>query len=628
MKRDNVYIDNTPVEEALKRYMDQIHFNLDVETIKVEDALGRSTSEAVFAIRSSPHYHCAAMDGIAVLSELTMGASEKKPKTLQVNKDCFIVNTGNPLPKNCDSVIMIEDIVWGDDQNIQIIEPSTAWQHVRPVGEDIVTGDMILPQNHVIRPFDLGAIISGGLDKVKVFKKLTVGILPTGNEIVQNNRHLKVGEIIDSNSTMLKACLAEMGVEAVVYEVVKDELLELEKSVLKMASNHDLVLIIAGSSTGEKDYTASILAKVGKVLVHGVALKPGKPAILSLVNEKPVIGMPGYPVSTYIVFDTFVRPLISKWLNRSDDQMHLECVLSRRVVSSLKNEERVRVSVGLVENNWIATPLARNAGVTMSLVRADGLLDVKRLSEGIEANSKVKIRLFNPKKTIANRLVVTGSHDMLLDMVSNEMPLSSAHVGSFGGILALKNKECHLAPVHLLDESSGTYNQHLLDQYFKDEDVLIIKGVKRIQGLIVPKGNPKSIFTIEDLSRNGLVYINRQRGAGTRQLLDYHLMQLGIRSDEINGYHREVTTHMGVAVAVKSQEADVGLGIDAAARAMGLDFVPLCEESYDFITRRAFLNDERIKQFIEILKHVNFQNKMMRIGGYVFDKSGEIIERR
>ncbi|MDF2614383.1 MAG: Molybdopterin biosynthesis protein MoeA [Clostridia bacterium] len=622
----NIYISNIPVEEALKLYKDALASPLKIETLSVGEALFRTTSEAVFAKISSPHYHAAAMDGIAVRASDTYGACEKTPKCLNRGEHFEYINTGNPIPADKDAVIMIEDLVEKGSEVIQIIAPAYPWQHIRQVGEDIVQGEMIIPSYHTIRPMDMGALLNSGVKQVKVFAKTTVGILPTGSEIVQDVSELKYGKIMDSNSKVFEGLVMEAGGIPKIYAPVRDDKEVLKAAIIKGTTENDLLIINAGSSAGSKDFTADLIRELGEVIVHGVALKPGKPTILGMIDGKAVIGIPGYPVSAYFSFETFAKPIIEWYLGKKDETKCVKAVLSQRVVSSLKHQELVRVTLGEVGNRLIATPLNRGAGATMSLVRADGVLTISRMSEGIESGQLVDISLIKPLEKILERVVLIGSHDLILDLIADRMPLTSGHVGSLGGIMSMKRGECHIAPIHLLDEDTGEYNISYVKRHFKAGSMAIIKGVKRLQGLMIQKGNPKKISGFSDLKREGICYVNRQRGAGTRQLLDYELKKEQLDPADIIGYNQEMTTHMTVAAAIASGAADAGLGIFSAAEAMQLDFIPACYEEYDFLVPLAYLEDHRIQKFIEVLKSPEFKEKLSLIGGYELQNPGEVLK--
>ncbi len=624
------------VEEALNKFLGKADENLQEnfsERIKVIDSLGRITSQAVFAKCSSPNYNASAMDGIVVEAQKTFGATETNPKRLKLDEDFKYIDTGDPIAHPYNAVIMIEDVVPIDDHTVQIIKSAAPWQHVRPIGEDIVANEMIVPSHHEIRPMDIGAILSGGVTYLEVFKKPKVAIIPTGSEMIEPGEKMQEGNIIESNSRIFEGMVKELGGEPHRLSPVPDDYELLKETLLKAVRENDVVIINAGSSAGSEDYTSSLVEELGEILVHGIATKPGKPAILGMIEKKPVIGIPGYPVSAYLVFETFVKPLIYKFLGGKKESINeVEAVMAKRIVSSLKYREYVRIKLGKVGDRLIATSLNRGAGITMSLVRSDGLLLIPQNSEGVEAGETVKVTLLKPMEQIENTLVSIGSHDLIMDMISNHMQkaddrhfLSSAHVGSMGGIMAIKRGGTHMAPIHLLDSKTGIYNIPYVKKYLPNEKMALIRGVKRIQGFMIPKGNPKNIKEFQDLTREDVVFINRQKGAGTRILVDYQLEKQGINVENIMGYDREMTTHMAVAAAVSSNTADVGVGVYSAAKSMGLDFVPIGEEHYDFLIPQEYLELDTVKAFIKVITSKEFQEELLKMGGYGVEGIGEII---
>lgn len=635
----NLYLSNVAVEEALEIYFHRlggIFQNLPVEKIQVMEALGRVTAYPVFAKLSSPNHNAAAMDGIAVRAKATFGASEANPKRLKRNIDFIYVDTGDLIKEPYDAVIMIEDVVEIDEETVEIIKAASPWQDIRPIGEDIVAHEMIIPSRHTLRPVDIGALLSGGITEIQVYKKPRVGIMPTGSEIIEPGEKMEEGKIIESNSRVFEGLVKEYGGEPHRYKPVADNYDLLKEKLMTAVGENDMVIINAGSSAGTEDYTVKLIGEIGEVLIHGIAARPGKPAILGIIKEKPVIGIPGYPVSAYFVFETFAKPLIRKYVGQEiPPRPTIEAVVSKRIVSSLKHKEYVRMKLGMVGNKLIATPLNRGAGATMSLVRADGVLIIPQNSEGVEAGERVSVELLKDMEEIRNTIVSIGSHDLILDIIGNLMHrqpgnyhLSSAHVGSLGGIMALKRGEAHMAPVHLLDEMTGEYNVPFLRRYLPDVAVVLIKGVKRIQGFIIPKGNPKNIKGFEDLVREDVQFVNRQRGAGTRMLTDYELKRRDIDAARIWGYDREMTTHMAVAAAVASGSADVGVGVLSAAKALDLDFIPIGDEDYDFAVPEQYLKEEMIEIFIKVLQSQEFKEILEGMGGYKVEHTGEIVLAR
>ena len=632
MSKRNLYLKTIPVEEAREKYFTRVSEIIKPasETIPVIDSLDRITKSAVYARYSSPLFNASAMDGIAVRAEDTKGASETTPVLLKEDQ-YVVVDTGDPIHNPFDAVIMAEDIV-ETDEGVRITASAAPWQHIRPIGEDIVAGEMILPRNHKIRAIDIGVLLSAGILDIEVIKRPEVAVFPTGTEIIEPGTEIKEGSIIESNSRMFENMITVAGGIGHRFPPIIDDYDEILQKVSDAVDKYDMVIINAGSSAGTEDYTVHVLRELGEVIVHGVAVKPGKPVILAIVRGKPVIGLPGYPVSAYIGFENFVTPLLAMMGRRPESSVEtVEAHISKRLVSSLKHREYVRVKVGKVGDKFVAAPLARGAGAAMSLVRADGFCVIEQNSEGVEAGEKVNIELYRSKSEIENTVVIIGSHDLILDIIADMMPekhnnmfVSSTHVGSMGGLMALRRGEAHMAPIHLLDEETGQYNVSYVRRLF-DEPMAIIKGVNRIQGIMVKKGNPLGIKGIEDLTENGIRYVNRQRGAGTRVLLDHLLKEKGISTEDINGYEREMTTHMAVAAAVASESADAGMGVLSAANAMDLDFIEVAYEEYDFAVPVRFLETPHIKAFIDILQSEEFKAKLEEMGGYTSELAGTVI---
>lgn len=632
MAKRNLYLDTKPVEEAAELYLNALRpvVTIQYETIPVTESLNRVTRHATYAKYSSPLFNASAMDGIAVISERTVAATEVAPVTLKEKEDYIVVDTGDPIHPPYDAVIMAEDLVETKD-GVQITASAAPWQHVRPIGEDIVAGEMILPSRHKIRPIDVGVLLSAGITRIEVVKRPRAAIFPTGTEIIEPEDTPREGSIIESNSRMFENMVIEAGGEARRFPPIIDDYEQIRDNIAKAVSEYDMVIVNAGSSAGTEDYTVHVLRELGEVIVHGVAIKPGKPVILAVVEGKPVIGLPGYPVSAYIGFENFVLPVLAMMGQTALKKNEVVTAsVSKRLVSSLRHKEYVRVKVGKVGDKMVAAPLARGAGAAMSLVRADGFCVIEQHSEGVEAGEPVQVELYRDKAEVENTVVIIGSHDLILDVAADMMPnlhpgmfVSSTHVGSMGGLMALKRKEAHLAPIHLLDEETGEYNLSYIRRLFGSGKIALIKGVGRTQGILVKKGNPLGIKGIEDLP--GCRYVNRQRGAGTRVLFDYKLKQLGIAPEQINGYEREAATHMAVAAAVGSDGADAGMGILSAAKAMDLDFIPVGPEEYDFAVPLEYLELPHIKAFIEILKMDEFHKRLDELGGYTYERAGERI---
>lgn len=618
------YLDNMPLDEAREKYLSLLGergFTYKTEIIPASSSLGRITSKACYAKICSPHYNASSMDGIAVLSKDTFGATEREPKRL--SSSGFVpVDTGDPLPEGKDAVIMVEDVIFSDDGTAVIYAPARPFMNVRQIGEDICMGDMLVPSFTEITPTLAGALLAGGNLEVEVIKKPKFGIIPTGDEIVSPRENPEKGEIIEFNSTIFSSMISVFGAESIVYPIVPDKKELIEKALIKACAECDGVLILAGSSAGRDDYTADIISSNGTVLVHGIAVKPGKPAVLGVIGNVPVTGLPGYPVSAVIIMNEIVRYIVDFYYRRSFFKNEtVNAYLSRRVVSSLKYEEFIRVTLGKVNGRFVAVPIAGGAGVITGFTKADGILRVPQNLEGLDAGTEVCVELLRDMQKIENALIVTGSHDPLIDEISDimrrmseDLSLTSSHVGSMGAITAIKTKSAHLGACHLLDEETGIYNESYIKKYFPDGGVKLVKGVKRIQGLMVQKGNPLGVNDFSDVVKGR--FLNRQKGSGTRVLCDYLIKKHSLDIKLIEGYENEEFTHTAVAAGIKNGNADMGLGIVSAAKMYDLDFIPICHEDYDFLVSEDALENENVKLFFSILKSEEFKKRLEKLGGY------------
>lgn len=672
----SVYLHDIPLATAQERFKQALEEAgrwrvLGAETIPLdENALGRVTAEPIWAKVSSPNYHASAMDGFAVRAEDTEGAGPSSPITLFTNSQStnsqstnlpttIYLDTGDPLPDWANAVIPIENVESLDENgaltsdlrhptSIRIRAATAPWTHVRPLGEDIVATQLVLPAGHTLRPADLGAVAASGHADLAVARRPRVAILPTGSELIPIGSELKRGDILEYNSLVLAAQVKAMGADPTRFPITPDNFDSICARVEEAARDHDLILLNAGSSAGAEDFSAKVVETLGALLVHGVAVRPGHPVILGFINRQspienhksespipkpqvPIIGVPGYPVSAALTVDIFAEPILARWLGRRPLELpEVDASLTRKITSPAGDDDFIRIVLGRVDGKLLAAPLARGAGVITSLVRADGYLVLPRGVQGAEAGQEVRVRLVRGQSDLDKTIFCIGSHDVILDLLAQflaerERRFVSSNVGSQGGLIALQRGEAHLAGTHLLDPATGEYNLAALKQYLPDVPVRLVKFVNREQGLMARRGNPKGVKSLGDLTRPEVRFVNRQRGAGTRVLLDYHLSLMGIPVSQIRGYNQEEYTHLGVAAAVASGRADCGLGIPAAAQALDLDFVPLFHERYDLAIPRAHAQNPLLAPLFETLRDRKFQMSVSALPGYDVSEMGKII---
>ncbi|MED5578712.1 MAG: molybdopterin biosynthesis protein [Nitrospinota bacterium] len=634
------YLENVPREKALEKLYEDIGKvqKFSFETISVQDSFGRVTHDPIYALISSPHFHAAAMDGYGIEAKKTFGVSTVNPKSYKINLDVFPLDTGDPLPEDTDSVVIIENVNQIREGEIQLESSISPWQNVRVAGEDIVEGQLIFPAGHQLSAVDLGALLAAGVLNIVVRKCLEVAIIPTGDELVYPGTDLKDGELLEFNSVVMSNLIRDWGAVPTVFPILKDNFEEIERVVGDAVENFDVVLVNAGSSAGKEDFTSSIVEKLGKLLVHGVAIFPGKPTIMGICPNssgvrKTVFGIPGYPVSAVLAMTEFVKPILS-YLTGTNVAVpvKVKATLGRKTASRLGMEEFLRVKMARVKGKMLAIPAKRGASVISSLVEADGIVRIPRNSEGLESGQELEIELLRPLEQIEKNILMVGSHDNALDLLTVELQrkfglqLSISSVGSMAGLTALKNGGAHFSGAHLLDPSSGEYNWTYIRRYMPDTEVVVVNFVQREQGILVRSGNPKNVKVFSDLTLKKLSVVNRQSGAGTRVLFDHFIEKEKLKSSDFIGYDQVETTHIGVAMAISSGRADAGLGIRSAANLLGLDFIPLQNERFDFVFPVEFANSKIGTDLISVLRDQKFHANVSSLGGYNTELSGTVVE--
>jgi putative molybdopterin biosynthesis protein len=574
---------------------------LPAVTVPIAEAAGLVTAAPVWAIRSSPPFDVAAMDGIAVRSADTHGASEAAPLWLDPG-GYDVVDTGNPMPAGRDAVVMREHVRYdtdgtGNGRRAELRAAVPPYQHVRLTGEDVSAGELLLPAGHRLRPVDLAAAAATGATQLSVRRRPVVLILPTGDEVRPVGTPTAPGEILDTNSLMLAGQAREAGCEARCLPIEPDAPERIAAVVREAAADCDLLIVIAGSSAGRYDYTAAVVASTGTLAVHGVAVRPGHPVVLGVVGQTPVLGAPGYPVSAALTFDIFAAPLLAELSGAPPRTRHRTTArLARDLASPAGLDDWVRVRLGSVGGSLVATPLPRGAGMLTSLVRADGLLVVPAGVAGHHAGACVPVDLLRGLDEIMRTIVAIGPHDMALDLAASFLPaddpmvtLATSSGGSLDGLVALRDGRCHIAGSPLFDPASGEYTLPYLDRVFGAAagDVAVVRLAHRSRGLMVAAGNPLHISGLSDANRPGVRYVNRAE-----------------------------PTQLAVAAAIASGRADAGLGVKAAAQAFGLGFVPLATEPYDLAVAPGALESPQLAPLWALLRSDRFKAAVEELGGY------------
>ena len=647
------YLEDIPLDEAWRRFATALESAglwspLPGEPLALREALGRVTAEPIWAALSSPGYHASAMDGYAVRSIDTVGATETSPRRLKVGPDgpAHYVDTGDPIPSWADAVIMIEQTQRLQDDDARRIHRDTGRRGAGSVGQTDGRGHG-RHRTGTARQSPAEAGGPGRHRRMRAPERRRAASAARGDHTDRHRtdhgrrgggsrpeigRHHRVQLVWSWPLRSGNGAASPTRVPIVV-----DDYERIKAAVLEAAADHDLVLVNAGASSGSEDFTASIVEELGTLLVHGVAVRPGHPVILGLVNggrragSRPSSACRDIPVSCALTGEIFVEPLLSHWLGVPARQKpRLQATITRKILSPTGDDEWVRVTVGRVGERTVAAPLSRGAGVITSLVRADGIVHIPRFLEGVEAGQEVTVELYRDAQDVDRTIVHIGSHDLCLDLLAQLLAeagrrFSSANAGSLGGLLAVGRGDAHLAGSHLLDPETGEYNVSYVKKHLPGRAVVLVNLVHREQGLIIAPGNPKGITGLADLARDDIRYVNRQRGAGTRVLLDYHLGKLGIPAERVHGYAHEEYTHLAVAVAVQSGAADCGLGIAAAAHALGLDFIPFAKERYDLVIPRVHYDAELLGPLLELIRGPELRRAVAALPGYDTSEMGKIM---
>jgi putative molybdopterin biosynthesis protein len=588
---------------------------LGAETLPLAALLGRVLANDIHAPVDAPPFDRSVVDGFAVRSADLGPASAATPVTLTLNAEVIAcgkpprialepgtataIATGGPLPRGADAVVMIEhtDPVPG---GIAVAKPAAPGQNIAFAGSDIARGQAVLYRGGVIGSREIAMLAAVGIGEAPVWRKPRVAVLSTGDELVAAGAALPEAGIYDSNGPIVVAALRENGCEPVALGIVPDDEAQLEASLRAALADCDAVILSGGTSKGAGDYTQRAVSRLGRpgIVAHGVALKPGKPLCLAVCDGKPVVVLPGFPTSAMFTFHDIVVPALRALAGlppREDSDVAARVPVT--IPSELGRTEFVMVALARDGDDLVAHPVGKGSGAVTAFGQADGFLRIEALADRMPAGTVAPVRLFNAKLKLPD-LVIMGSHCVGLDAVIGTLAGEglSARVlalGSLGGLGALKRGECDLAPIHLLDEASGIYNRAFLGA-----DMALIPGWRRLQGLVYRPGDARfegrtlAEAVAAALADPACILVNRNQGAGTRTLVDALLK--GARPP---GYWNQPRSHNAVAVAVAQGRADWGIAIHPVADALGLGFIPLADEHYDFAVRASPRDPARIEAF-------------------------------
>ncbi|MGA2104201.1 MAG: molybdopterin biosynthesis protein [Methanoregula sp.] len=610
------YLSLIPFDDALHLLKSSFNNPGKTETVPVTKTLGRVIATPVYARYSVPEVNLAAMDGIAVKSRDTFGATDQCPVTLG---DFARVNTGNILPPQFDAVIMIED-TWEAGDRFQIRKAAFPWQHVRPAGDDIREGRLVLPKGHMVRAFDIGALATYGIAEVEV-TMARVGIIPTGSELVPLGTRPQPGQVVESNTIMAQVLLASMGAVCERLPIVRDEPALIQEALLKAAEKNDLVIISAGSSAGTRDFTAGSIAAVGELIFHGVAVKPGKPMMLGKVKDTPVIGLPGYPLAAQTVLREFAVPLLEHWGLAPFPKQVVRAQLATPLASDLGFDEFVPVSVGRIGKKYWGISRSRGAVVQMSTVRSNGYTHIPALVEGYDAEHELDVFLTTDPANIERTLLFSGAIDPVLEELGNlahdqGLFIHTASAGTTSAILSLKRNSCHAAPMSLPSFSIIKECRTLLP-YLESLDLIFVNIATQEQGIV-------SVKEISTDALDSLCWVNTRKDSPARHLFDALLLSHQIEPSRIQGYDNEAATPGAVAAAVLAGQADAGICSKGLAEKHGILFLPVAQEQYELVMRKEMLEDPRIITLISLIKSPAFKSHLNSTGFYSTTLTGRI----
>jgi len=635
--RQEQFLEVVSAEEARARFVRHIDRSpLPGERVALADALGRVLAGDVAAPIDVPPFDRANVDGFALRAADTAGASDTAPRRLRLNGEVIVcghppalevapgsattIATGGVVPRGADAVVMIEHTELTDEGGapaIDVRRTVAPGQFVSYAGSDIARGEVVLRRATRIGSREIGMLAACGIAEVVVVRRPRVAVLSTGDELVAPGATLAPSKVYDSNGAIVAAAVAEAGGEPVPFGAFPDEEVALETAVRTALQGCDMVVLSGGTSKGAGDLSHRIVSKLGEpgVLVHGVALKPGKPLCLAVVGGKPLAVLPGFPTSAIFTFHAFVAPVIRARAGLPPEvSRSVEAEVPVRIGSELGRKEFVLVALVAGDAGPVAFPTAKGSGAVTSFSQADGFLEIDALASALDAGSRARVTLIGQTAALPD-LVVMGSHDIALDSVIGaiaEQGFSARviAVGSLGGVAAAERGECDLAPVHLVDPDSGVYNAHLLRP-----GLTLVKGWQRMQGFVHRlddtrfAGRSAADAIKAAIADQKCLMVNRNAGAGTRVLIDKLLS-----GAKPAGYSNQPRSHNAVAAAVAQGRADWGVAIAPVARLYGLGFLPIAPEDYDFLLVERRRARPAVRAFLAALHDETTREKIRALG--------------